>query len=75
MDWIAERLPAHGAIFLTHGEDEGRDAMKSALVDKGLGPDKVIAPQLDDQFELRANGVGSSASTRDNAYRSTAIHP
>lgn len=58
MDWIAERLPAHGAIFLTHGEDESRDAMKQALGEKGLGPDKVIAPQLDDQFELRANGVG-----------------
>ncbi|MCF4097047.1 MBL fold metallo-hydrolase [Maritalea mediterranea] len=58
MDWIAERLPAHGAIFLTHGEDESRDAMKKALAEKGLGPDKVIAPQLDDQFELRANGVG-----------------
>lgn len=59
MDWISERLPAHGAIFLTHGEDEGREAMTQALErDQGLGADKVISPELDDQFDLRASGIG-----------------
>lgn len=57
MDWISERLPAHGAIFLTHGEDEPREAMKKALVEKGLKSNMVQLPQLDDAFELEASGI------------------
>ncbi len=63
MDWIAERLPAHGAIFLTHGEDEGRKAMQKALAEKGLNGEKVRAPQLDDSFELRATGIAGVTHT------------
>ncbi len=58
MDWIRERLPAHGAIFLTHGEDKGRNAMREALIHLGIGGDQVVMPQLDDAFELRASGLG-----------------
>ena len=32
MAWIKGRLPAHGAIFLTHGEDEERNALRQALL-------------------------------------------
>lgn len=62
MDWIKHRLPAHGAIFLTHGEDQGRHAMRSALIKAGLGGDQVILPELDDMFELQAAGLGAKAS-------------
>jgi metallo-beta-lactamase family protein len=59
--WITERLPAHGAIFLTHGEDEERAALKAALMhDDGLASDQVILPLLDDYFELRAEGIGAA---------------
>ncbi len=62
VDWITERLPAHGAIFLTHGEDEERAALKAALMqDDGLAGDQVILPLLDDYFELRAEGLGAAA--------------
>jgi metallo-beta-lactamase family protein len=57
MAWIKARLPAHGAIFLTHGEDEERAALRAALVATGVGGDQVIAPMLDDAFDLRAAGV------------------
>jgi metallo-beta-lactamase family protein len=57
MAWIRERLPAHGAIFLTHGEDDERTALRAALVASGLGGDQVVMPLLDDAFELRAAGV------------------
>ena len=58
MDWIAKRLPAHGALFLTHGEDEERHALREALVAEGkLGGDQVILPQLDDYFELSVAGI------------------
>jgi len=63
MDWVAERLPAHGAIFLTHGEDKGRSAMQKALAEKGLTGEKVQAPQLDDEFELRATGISRVTHT------------
>lgn len=61
MAWIRERLPAHGAIFLTHGEDEERAALRSAIIEIGIGGDQVILPLLDDYFELTAAGVGAKA--------------
>jgi len=58
MDWVSERLPAHGALFLTHGEDEERHALRDALMVAGkLGGDQVILPQLDDYFELTVAGI------------------
>ncbi|MBS3850556.1 MBL fold metallo-hydrolase [Devosia sp. BSSL-BM10] len=64
MDWITARLPAHGAIFLSHGEDEERLALRKALMATGLGGDQIILPQLDDYFELTATGVtGKAAAT------------
>jgi metallo-beta-lactamase family protein len=57
MHWIAARLPAHGAIFLTHGEDEERNALRQALLATGIAGDQVILPLLDDAVELRAGGV------------------
>ncbi|WP_421761561.1 MBL fold metallo-hydrolase [Devosia sp.] len=60
--WVTKRLPAHGAIFLTHGEDEERAALKAALMhDDGLAADQVLTPQLDDAFELRAEGIAGVA--------------
>ena len=62
MAWIRDRLPAHGALFLTHGEDEERDALRASLMSRhGLGGDQVILPLLDDLFELRAEGVAGVA--------------
>ena len=57
MAWIKERLPAHGAIFLTHGEDEERAALRAAIMTLGIGGDQVILPLLDDYFELTAAGI------------------
>ena len=60
MDWIKARLPAHGAIFLTHGEDEERHALRDALMSTGIAGDQVVLPQLDDYFELSAAGIGAA---------------
>lgn len=60
--WIKERLPAHGAIFLVHGEDEERAALRTEIIaDLGLGGDQVILPMLDDAFELRPSGIAGVA--------------
>ena len=57
MAWIKGRLPAHGAVFLTHGEDEERNALRQALLQVGLAGDQVIMPLLDDAVELQAGGT------------------
>ena len=59
MEWIRHRLPAHGAIFLTHGEDEERNALREALIASGVGGDQVVLPRLDDYFELSAAGIAA----------------
>ena len=61
MDWIKARLPAHGALFLTHGEDEERAALRTALLATGMAGDQVILPLLDDYFELTAAGIAAHA--------------
>ncbi|WP_224704601.1 MBL fold metallo-hydrolase RNA specificity domain-containing protein [Devosia aquimaris] len=63
MDWIKARLPAHGAIFLTHGEDEERQALRAAILGIGIAGDQVILPQLDDYFELTAAGIAAAKAT------------
>lgn len=63
MDWIRARLPAHGAIFLTHGENEERHALRAAIVATGLGGDQVVLPELDDYFELTAAGIEGKVRT------------
>ena len=58
MAWIKARLPAHGALFLTHGEDEERAALKAALLaDHDFSSDQVILPLLDDAVDLLVTGV------------------
>lgn len=58
MAWIKSRLPAHGALFLTHGENEERAELREAIVATGeLSGDQVIMPMLDDQYDLRVEGI------------------
>lgn len=60
LEWVTGRLPAHGAVFLTHGEDDARKALRKALMHTGLGGDQIVMPMLDDAFELLASGAAPS---------------
>ncbi len=62
VEWVRGRLPARGAVFVTHGENDGREAMRKALLQEGLSSDQVILPLLDDYFELRASGIATQAA-------------
>ncbi len=64
--WISERLPAHGALFLTHGEDGPRNAMRADLEKLGLRPDQIIMPSLDEGFELRASGIAARSEPEEH---------
>jgi len=74
MDWIKARLPAHGAIFLSHGEDEERQALRKALMATGLGGDQIILPQLDDYFELAATGIAGQAAAATPRIDPNQVH-
>tara|TARA_R110002124_G_scaffold9547_11_gene48961 strand:+ start:12116 stop:13768 length:1653 start_codon:yes stop_codon:yes gene_type:complete len=74
MDWIGARLPAHGAIFLTHGEDEERHALRAALMATGLAGDQIILPQLDDYVELTAAGIAGLAQVTSPRIDPAQVH-
>lgn len=55
MSWIIERSPITGALFLNHGEDDSRNALKEELVKKGIPEEKIFTPGFDESFELTAS--------------------
>ena len=52
--WVAERLPVRGGIFLTHGEDPAREALRAQLIEAGIAGPLIHLPKLDDGFDLMA---------------------
>jgi metallo-beta-lactamase family protein len=52
--WVVERLPVRAGIFLTHGEDQARAALREHLIAAGCAAPLVHLPRLDDSFELAA---------------------
>jgi metallo-beta-lactamase family protein len=57
VDWMVERQPVHGGMFLTHGEDQARAALREQLSAAGLAKDLIHLPRIDDRFELVAAGA------------------
>jgi metallo-beta-lactamase family protein len=53
-DWILERAPVVGSLFLNHGEDKARQALRDHLVERGFAAEKVVLPAFDEHFELVA---------------------
>ena len=56
VDWIMRRLPFRRGLFLTHGEDESRTALRDILVGKSLSQRRIHLPQLDDVVNLMGDG-------------------
>ncbi len=52
VQWVTDRLPVHKNVFLTHGRDEARTAFKEKLMERGLAPDMLCLPVIDDVFSL-----------------------
>ncbi|HMQ22390.1 MAG TPA: MBL fold metallo-hydrolase RNA specificity domain-containing protein, partial [Planctomycetota bacterium] len=59
VDWVMERSPVLGGLFLNHGEDEGRVGMRDALVARGFPVEKIFLPRFDESFDLVADTVQS----------------
>ena len=54
IDWIMERSPVVGGVFLNHGDDEARTELRRLLGTKGLDIDSIHLPQFDESFEITA---------------------
>lgn len=57
VDWIARRRPINRALFLVHGEEGGIDALRDELAGLGMAAERIVAPVLDDELELLADGT------------------
>jgi metallo-beta-lactamase family protein len=54
--WVKDRFPVRTEVFLTHGEESGLSALKTRL-SAVFSPEAIIAPQIDDAFELSKSSV------------------
>ena len=52
IDWVVERGPIRGALFLNHGDDDARKVMRELLGSKGIDTSKIFTPVFDESFEL-----------------------
>ena len=57
--WVKERLPVRGGIFLTHGEEAAREALREHLIAAGCDAALIHLPQLDDAFVLEPGGIAA----------------
>jgi len=58
-DWIIERSPVVGRLFLNHGEDDARRALAKLLEGRGLDPSTIVLPAFDENYELVAGTAES----------------
>ncbi|MBA8882087.1 MBL fold metallo-hydrolase [Phyllobacterium myrsinacearum] len=56
VDWVYDRFPICQNIFLVHGEETGLNVLKGRLEEQ-QGSVRILIPELDDVFELRAMGA------------------
>ncbi|WP_223477836.1 MBL fold metallo-hydrolase RNA specificity domain-containing protein [Oricola indica] len=59
LDWVEERGPVVGRLFLNHGDDDAREEMARLLATRGFDPEHIVLPQMDESFELVAGDAKS----------------
>ncbi|MEM7475681.1 MAG: MBL fold metallo-hydrolase [Planctomycetota bacterium] len=65
LQWIKERLPVVGGLFLNHGDDDARSVLSALIEELGVDPAKIHAPQFDERFELVAGSAQSKGRVAD----------
>lgn len=59
LQWITERSPIAGGLFLNHGDDDARAALADLVAEKGIDRKRIYLPQFDERFELVAGSTHS----------------
>lgn len=54
IQWVLERAPIAGALFLNHGDDDARRVLADLLAEKGIEREKIFLPKFDERFDLTA---------------------
>lgn len=62
VEWILQRGPAVGGLFLNHGDDDAREALRDLLAQRAIERDKIFLPQFDESFTLVAGSPAKSAA-------------
>ena len=52
VQWLTERLPITGSVFLTHGEEEPQQALAEKIRGTIVKDDCIIRPRLDDVYDI-----------------------
>lgn len=84
VNWVLRRDPVRQAVFLVHGEDEARDALRGKLAKAGIAEGRLHVPALGQTMRLAASGprllrirapISHQAATADwhNAYAQTVL--
>ncbi|MEM8667159.1 MAG: MBL fold metallo-hydrolase [Planctomycetota bacterium] len=60
IDWIIERGPARGGLFLNHGEQQARETLREILVQRGIDGSKILLPAFDDRYTLVAGSPATA---------------
>ncbi len=63
LDWIMERGPVAGGIFLNHGDDDAREELRRQLGERGLDVNKVFLPEMDELIDITADKPQSKGRT------------
>ncbi len=61
-----------GSLFLNHGEDKSRQALRDYLVERGFDREKIVLPAFDERFDLVA-GTARSKGRVAERIKDTAL--
>lgn len=65
IDWISERGPVVGGLFLNHGDEGAREELKRLLIKRGMDEDRIWLPHFDESFDLSAGTPQSKGRAKD----------
>jgi metallo-beta-lactamase family protein len=52
LDWILQRCPITGGLFLNHGEDDARGTLRALLGQREMDQERIYLPTFDETYEL-----------------------
>jgi len=62
LDWVADRQPIQGSLFLDHGENGASEEMRRMAQKRGL-TESIIIPEIGERYELTAGSKARREAT------------
>jgi metallo-beta-lactamase family protein len=60
--WAQARAPVRGNVFLAHGEHDGLEGLRSALIASGFEAGRIATPVLDSRYLLTPSAAAAEVS-------------